>query len=62
MANIGSGLGTNISFARSTGHQGARYVTMGLLQGTSGYLAKKFRTVKVKLKAGYKVMLYAKQQ
>ena len=37
-------------------------VTRGLLQGTSGYLAKKFRTVKVKLKAGYKVMLYAKQQ
>ena len=34
----------------------------GLLQGTSGYLAKKFRTVKVKLKAGYRVMLYAKQQ
>ena len=33
-----------------------------MLQGTSGYLAKKFRTVKVKLKAGYKVMLYAKQQ
>ena len=28
----------------------------------SGYLAKKFRTVKVKLKAGYRVMLYAKQQ
>ena len=27
-----------------------------------GYLAKKFRTVKVKLKAGYKVMLYAKEQ
>lgn len=37
-------------------------VTRGLLQGTSGYLAKKFRTVKVHLKAGYKVMLYAKQQ
>ncbi|WP_349906053.1 conjugative transposon protein TraM [Bacteroides caccae] len=61
MANIGSGLGTSISFARSAGQQVAMDVTRGLLQGTSGYLAKKFRTVKVKLKAGYKVMLYAKQ-
>ena len=61
MANIGSGLGTSISFARSAGQQVAMDVTRGLLQGTSSYLAKKFRTVKVKLKAGYKVMLYAKQ-
>ena len=62
MANIGSGLGTSISFAQSAGQRVAMDVTRGLLQGTSGYLAKKFRTVKVKLKAGYKVMLYAKQQ
>ena len=62
MANIGSGLGTSISFAQSAGQQVAMDVTRGLLQGTSGYLAKKFRTGKVKLKAGYKVMLYAKQQ
>ena len=62
MANIGSGLGTSISFAQSAGQQVAMDVTRGLLQGTSGYLAKKFRTVKVKLKAGYRVMLYAKQQ
>ena len=50
MANIGSGLGTSISFAQSAGQQVAMDVTRGLLQGTSGYLAKKFRTVKVKLK------------
>ena len=62
MANIGSGLGTSISFAQSAGQQVAMDVTRGLLQGTSGYLAKKFRTVKVKLKAGYRVMLYAKKQ
>lgn len=62
MANIGSGLGTSISFAQSAGQQVAMDVTRGLLQGTSGYLAKKFRTVKVKLKTGYKVMLYAEQQ
>lgn len=62
MANIGSGLGTSISFAQSAGQQVAMDVTRGLLQGTSGYLAKKFRAVKVHLKAGYKVMLYTKQQ
>ena len=29
----------------------------GLIQGTSQYIAKKMRTVKVHLKAGYRVML-----
>ena len=62
MANIGSGLGTSISFTQNAGQQVAMDVTRGLMQGASGYLAKKFRTVKVKLKAGYKVMLYTKQQ
>lgn len=62
MANIGSGLGTSISFTQNAGQQVAMDVTRGLMQGASGYLAKKFRTVKVKLKAGYKVMLYAKEQ
>ena len=28
------------------------------MQGTSQYIAKKMRTVKVHLKAGYKVMLF----
>ena len=62
MANIGSGLGTSISFTQNAGQQMAMDVTRGMMQGASGYLAKKFRTVKVKLKAGYKVMLYAKEQ
>ena len=62
MANIGSGLGTSISFTQNAGQQVAMDVTRGLMQGASGYLAKKFRTVKVKLKAGYRIMLYAKQQ
>ena len=50
MANIGSGLGTSISFTQNAGQQVAMDVTRGLMQGASGYLAKKFRTVKVKLK------------
>lgn len=62
MANIGSGLGTSISFARSAGQQVAMDITRGLMQGGSQYLAKKFRTVKVHLKAGNPLMLYAKQQ
>ena len=62
MANIGGGLGTSISFARSAGQQVAMDITRGLMQGGSQYLAKKFRTVKVHLKAGYELMLYAKQQ
>lgn len=61
MANIGGGLGTSISFARSAGQQVAMDITRGLMQGGSQYLAKKFRTVKVHLKAGYEVMLYAKE-
>lgn len=62
MANIGSGLGTSISFAQSAGQQVAMDITRGLMQGGSQYLAKKFRTVKVHLKAGYRLMLYAKEQ
>ena len=62
LANIGGGLGTSISFAQSAGQQIAMDVTRGLMQGGSQYLAKKFRTVKVHLKAGYELMLYAKEQ
>ena len=62
MANIGAGLGTSISFAQSAGQQVAMDITRGLMQGGSQYLAKKFRTVKVHLKANYQVMLYPKQQ
>ena len=62
LANIGGGLGTSISFAQSAGQQIAMDLTRGVMQGGSQYLAKKFRTVKVHLKAEYELMLYAKQQ
>ena len=61
LANIGGGLGTSISFAQSAGQQIAMELTRGVMQGGSQYLAKKFRTVKVHLKAGYELMLYAKE-
>lgn len=62
LANIGGGLRTSISFAQSAGQQIAMDLTRGVMQGGSQYLAKKFRTVKVHLKAGYELMLYAKEQ
>ena len=62
LANIGGGPGTSISFAQSAGQQIAMDLTRGVMQGGSQYLAKKFRTVKVHLKAGNPLMLYAKQQ
>ena len=62
LANIGGGLGTSISFAQSAGQQIAMDLTRGVMQGGSQYLAKKFRTVKVHLKAGNPLMLYAKHQ
>ena len=34
----------------------------GAIQGTSQYIAKKMRTIKVHLKAGYNLMLYQKKQ
>lgn len=61
LANIGGGLGTSISFAQSAGQQIAMDLTRGVMQGGSQYLAKKFRTVKVHLKAGYELMLYTKE-
>lgn len=37
------------------------HIGKGLIQGTSQYVAKKMRTVKVHLKAGYQVLLYQKE-
>ena len=42
----------------NAGAQLASDLGKGLIQGTSQYIAKKMRTVKVHLKAGYRVMLY----
>lgn len=62
MANIESGLGTSILLTQNTRQQAVMDMIGGLLQGMSGYFAKKFRAVEVKLKAGYKVTFYARQQ
>lgn len=56
-ANMGSSLGTSISITESAGAQLAADLGKGAIQGTSQYLSKKFRTVKVTLKAGHELYL-----
>lgn len=57
-ANMGSSLGSSINISTNAGAQLASDLGKGAIQGTSQYIAKKMHTVKVHLKAGYKVMLY----
>lgn len=57
-ANMGSSLGSSINISTNAGAQLASDLGKGAIQGTSQYIAKKMRTVKVHLKAGYKVLLY----
>ena len=57
-ANMGSTMGSSINISTNTGAQIASDVGRGLINGVSQYLTKKMRTVKVHLKAGYRVMLY----
>lgn len=56
-ANMGSTMGSSINISTNTGAQIASDVGRGLINGVSQYLTKKMRTVKVHLKAGYRVML-----
>lgn len=57
-ANMGGSLGSSINISTNAGAQLASDLGKGLIQGTSQYIAGKMRTVKVHLKAGYRVMLY----
>lgn len=57
-ANMGSSLGSSINISTDAGAQLASDLGKGLIQGTSQYIAKKMRTVKVHLKSGYRVMLH----
>ena len=57
-ANMGTSVGSSMNISTDAGAQLAADLSKGLIQGTSQYFAKKMRTVKVHLKAGYKVLLY----
>ncbi|MDE7375122.1 MAG: conjugative transposon protein TraM, partial [Odoribacter sp.] len=61
-ANAGGSLGTSVSFTQNAGQQVAMDLTKGLMQGGSQYLSQKIRTVKVHLKAGYRLFLFTKEK
>ena len=61
-ANMGSTMGSSINLTTNAGAQLASDVGKGLINGVSQYLNKKLRTPKVKLKAGYKIMLKQNEQ
>lgn len=56
-ANMGSSTGQSFTFSASAGQQLAADLGKGVLQGTSKYLNKKIREVKVTLKAGHLLYL-----
>lgn len=56
-ANMGSGMGSSITITDDAGSQLLADLGRSAIQGTSQYISKKMRTVKVTLKAGYRVLL-----
>jgi len=56
-ANLGSGMGSSITITDDAGSQLLADLGRSAIQGTSQFISKKMRTVKVTLKAGYKVLL-----
>jgi len=57
VANMGTSAGTSISLTSNASQQLVADLGRSAIQGTSQYMAKKLREVKVNLKAGYKVLL-----
>lgn len=58
VAGMGTSAGSSMNISTDAGAQLAADLGKGLIQGTSQYFSKKMRTVKVHLKAGYKVLIY----
>lgn len=58
VAGMGTSAGSSMNFSTDAGAQLAADLGKGLIQGTSQYFSKKMRSVKVHLKAGYKVLIY----
>lgn len=56
-ANIGGSMGTSFTFASSAKDQIISEAARGVMQGASGLLQKKMRTVKITLKSGYRLFL-----
>lgn len=60
-ANMGNTGGTNISMSSTAGQQIKSDLSKSLVQGISGYFAKKVRAPKITLKTGYKLFLVSKK-
>ena len=56
-ANVGGSVGTSFTFSSSAKDQIISDAARGLMQGTSNYLVKKIRTIKVTFKSGHRLML-----
>ncbi|MDM1048451.1 conjugative transposon protein TraM [Sphingobacterium hotanense] len=59
--NMSQSSGSSIMMTQSAGQQVAADLSRGVVQGISGYFAKKVRTPKVTLKAGHQVFLVSKK-
>lgn len=59
--NMSQTSGTSVMLTQSAGQQAAADLSRGVVQGISGYFAKKVRTPKVNLKAGHQVFLVSKK-
>jgi conjugative transposon TraM protein len=62
VANMGTSAGTSINLSNDAGEQFVADMGRNLIQGTSQFVAKKLREVKVHLKAGYRVYLLSEEQ
>ena len=58
VAGMGTSAGSSMNISTDAGAQLAADLGKGLIQGSSQYFSKKMRSVKVHLKAGYKVLIY----
>ena len=61
-ANMGTSMNGSINISTNAGAQIASDLGKGVIQGVSGYVAKKMRTVKVTLKAGHRLLLHSPEQ
>ena len=59
--NMSQQSGTSLMLTQNAGQQVAADLSRGVVQGISGYFAKKVRTPKVTLKAGHQVFLVSKK-
>ncbi len=57
VANMGTSAGTSINLSSNAGQQLVADLGRSAIQGTSQYMAKKLREVKINIKAGYQVLL-----